>query len=852
MEKRKWLWKRKSSDKSPGETESSGSISSHSERYSDDQEAFKSSPNHNTQSPEVTSKAVASAEDVNDSVKSLMDKLSAALVNISAKEDLVKQHAKVAEEAVAGWEKAENEVIALKQQLDSAVQENSVLEDRVSHLDGALKELVRQLRQAREEQEQKIQEAVVKKTREWETTKLKLENQLLVFQSEAEAPQPESPTHVDPDICCKLESLEKENSVLKIELQSQSEELEIRTIERDLSTQAAETASKQHLESIKKVAKLEAECRRLKSVVCKSSSVNDHKSTTASSIYVESLTDSQSDSGERLSLGEIDTRKMGGSSEPKKCEPSCSDSWASALIAELDQFKNEKAFKRNLPSSSAPNDLMDDFLEMERLAALPETKNGSHYLLSKVSGASINGESSMRIELEAMTHRNAELEEKLEKMEAKKIELETALITTRDYIEASQVQLMEAEVKLEELQRELYNAKESKQVLESRLISMEAEARTMSVKVESLEIKVQRERALSAEIAAQCQELEEELSRKMQEIELQKTASLNGELKIKHEAEVKLEELQRELNTAKESKQVLESRLVSMEAEARAMSVKVGSLEVEVQKERALSEEIVAKCRELEEELSRKEQEVELQKTASSNGELKIKQEAEVKLEELQRELNTAKELKQVLESRLISMEAEARTMSVKVDSLEVEVQKERALSAEIVAKCRELEEELSRKNQEFELQKTASSNGESKIKQEDLAVAAGKLAECQKTIASLGNQLKSLATLEDFLIDPANLPEFSAGASLIPKPEGDLWKLHCNQTFSPKRNSDSLRIASESSGPLINKNEENSLPFPSSSTSSAILSNHVSSEKNRNGFAKFFSRTKSGIRLEI
>lgn len=37
MEKRKWLWKRKPSDKSPGETESSGSLSSHSERYSDEQ-----------------------------------------------------------------------------------------------------------------------------------------------------------------------------------------------------------------------------------------------------------------------------------------------------------------------------------------------------------------------------------------------------------------------------------------------------------------------------------------------------------------------------------------------------------------------------------------------------------------------------------------------------------------------------------------------------------------------------------------------------------------------------------------------------------------------------------------------
>lgn len=37
MEKRKWLWKRRSSERSPGETESSESISSHSERYSDDQ-----------------------------------------------------------------------------------------------------------------------------------------------------------------------------------------------------------------------------------------------------------------------------------------------------------------------------------------------------------------------------------------------------------------------------------------------------------------------------------------------------------------------------------------------------------------------------------------------------------------------------------------------------------------------------------------------------------------------------------------------------------------------------------------------------------------------------------------------
>lgn len=135
-------------------------------------------------------------------------------------------------------------------------------------------------------------------------------------------------------------------------------------------------------------------------------------------------------------------------------------------------------------------------------------------------------------------------------------------------------------------------------------------------------------------------------------------------------------------------------------------------------------------------------------------------------------------------------------------------------------------------------------------IFQEDLAVAAGKLAECQKTIASLGNQLKSLATLEDFLIDTANIPGFSAVAPQIPTAD-DQWKFHSNVTFSPKRDSGS-KPADESCGPSVNRNEDTSPPSSSSSTSSTVLSTHVSSEKNRNGFAKFFSRTKSGIRLEI
>lgn len=63
------------------------------------QEVSKVSPNH-IQSLEVSSNTFDG--EVHDNMKSITEKLSAALSNISAKEELVKQHAKVAEEAVSG------------------------------------------------------------------------------------------------------------------------------------------------------------------------------------------------------------------------------------------------------------------------------------------------------------------------------------------------------------------------------------------------------------------------------------------------------------------------------------------------------------------------------------------------------------------------------------------------------------------------------------------------------------------------------------------------------------------------------------------------------------------------------
>ncbi|GMJ02423.1 hypothetical protein HRI_003911600 [Hibiscus trionum] len=930
MENRKWLGNRKSSETNGGESESFRSMSSHSERYSDDQEASKASADNNTQSSDASSKA---SSDNDDGIKSLTEKLSAALVNVSAKEDLVKQHSQVAEEAIAGWEKAENEVVILKQKLEDVVRQNSALEDRVSRLDGALKECVKQLRQAREEQEQKIVEAVAMTTRDWETTKFELESRLLELKNKAES------VNISPDLWHKIEALEKENSALKLELSSYLEEMEFRTIERDLSTQAAETTSKQYLESIKKVAKLEAECRRLKAIGCQSCFVNTKKPAPAST-YAESLMDNQS------------------------------DTWASALIAELDQFKNEKVINKNVSSSSVEIDLMD-FLEMERLAALPETKSENQCLEPKATVKQSHiGDNLLKAELDVMIHRTAELEEKLEKFEVEKIELEIALAKSQESLEASELQLRDTETKLSELRMELCMTNEAKHYLESQLSTLETDTETMSAKIDLLEAEIEKERTLSRQLSVDTKEskqlLESQLislkveARKMSakidsleaestelraelcttneakqqleyqlstletdaesmstkidslEAEIEKERTLSEQVSVNtkeskqllesqaearmmsakiNSLETELAELRAELCTTNEAKQHLESQLSILETDAETMSAKIDLLEAEIEKERTLSRQLSFDTKEskqlLESQLislkaEARKMSAKIDSLEAESAELRAelcttneaKQHLESQLSTLETDAETmsatinsleaeiekertsseqvsvnTNESKQLLESQLISIKEEARMMSVKIYSLGTEVEKERAFSSQIALKCQELEEELSRKQLEAELQKTANSNVEPKIKQEDLAVAAGKLAECQKTIASLGQQLKSLATLEDFLIDTTSIPEFSRGGSLFPKAGGEPWKLHSNETYLRKRNPESPRAsAAVYHGQSVNKDSNT----PPSSSSSIVSSNHGSSEKNRHGFANFLVRSKNGIQLEI
>ncbi|KAE8662817.1 Filament-like plant protein [Hibiscus syriacus] len=773
MDRRSWLWRRKSSEKSPGETDSTsaGSISSHSERFSDEQ----ANATIGSQSVEVTSKAIAVDEE-NNNVRSLTEKLSAALMNISAKEDLVKQHAKVAEEAVSGWEKAEKDVLALKQQLDAAMKKNVTLEDRVGHLDGALKECVRQLRQAREEQERKIHEAVAKKCHELESSKSELESQLLDLKAQLESAKTDASASVDPDLHLKLDAFEKENSALKLQLHSRAEELELRIIERDLSTKTAETASKQHLESIKKLAKLETECRRLKAIARKASPANDHKSYTASSICVESFTDSQSDSGERLVAVETDMQKMNGL-EMNESGRSRSDAWVSALITELDQFRKEKAVGRNIMVPSVEINLMDDFLEMERLAALPDTESGSGFNesgpLSDQTSTVVN---TLKAELETLTRGIAQLEEKLVLSEEEKSELQMAFTESQKQLQTLQNQLSEAETKFKDVQTQLAlddNSKKSveeevkvanvnREVAVSRLRDSEIEIKTLISKVTSLEEVIRKEQTFSAELEEKLALTEEEKS-----------------------------ELQMAFTESQKQLQTLENQL--SEAETRFKDVQT-QLALADNSKKALEEEV---------------------KIANMN--------------------------RQEAESRLTEAETEINILISKVTSLEDLFKKEQALSAENMSKCKELENELSKMKceaklqHESEFQHAARYNEELKVQQDkELAIAARKFAECQKTIASLGQQLKSLATLEDFMVDSDKSPQLEDGGLKYPENNEAQLKPGSTGTVLSKRGSSGYSKVGEYA-----KYSENSNAKESTLPTKPVIT--------RTSFGNIFPRSRSG-----
>jgi myosin heavy subunit len=388
----------------------------------------------------------------------------------------------------------------LKNHLETVTLAKLTAEDRASHLDGALKECMRQIRNLKEEHEQKLQDVVITRTKQWDKIKLELEAKIGNFEQELRRSAAENAAlsrslQERSNILIKIneeksqaeaeiellksdvESCQKEINSLKYELHIVAKELEIRNEEKNMSMRTAEVANKQHMEGVKKIAKLEAECQRLRGLVRKKlpgpaalaqmkleveNLGRDYGDTRLrrspvkpSSPHVSSVTEFSLDNAhkfhkenefltERLWAMEEETKMLkealakrntelqasrslcaktasklqsleaqlygsnqqksspksiihitaeGSSSNPPSLtsmsedgnddERSCAESWSTtALISELSQFKKEKNNeKSNKVENANQLELMDDFLEMEKLACLPNGSNGAISIL---------------------------------------------------------------------------------------------------------------------------------------------------------------------------------------------------------------------------------------------------------------------------------------------------------------------------------------------------------------------------------------------------------------------------------------------------------------------------------------
>jgi hypothetical protein len=167
------------------------------------------------------------------------------------------------------------------------LRQGTVANELLACSDAALKECMQKLCSVQEEQEQRIHDAIMKTSGEYEKAQRKLEEKLeerskqlanlaientqlskalltkekVIEELQKQKSQADAEFNV---LMSRLDSVEKENTYVKYEFHILEKELEIRNEEMEYNRRSADAAHKQHLESVKKATKLEAECQRLR------------------------------------------------------------------------------------------------------------------------------------------------------------------------------------------------------------------------------------------------------------------------------------------------------------------------------------------------------------------------------------------------------------------------------------------------------------------------------------------------------------------------------------------------------------------------------------------------------------
>ncbi|RLN41497.1 hypothetical protein C2845_PM01G45140 [Panicum miliaceum] len=917
-------------------------------------------------SPERYSHLTESEEQIeilNAKIKVLNEKVAAAQSEMNTKDALVKQHAKVAEEAVSGWEQAEAEASALKFQLETVTLSKLAAEERAAHLDGALKECMKQVRTVKEEGEQKLHDVVFAKTKHWEKIRAELEARLVEFEQDLiragaendalsrsleeranlllkvneEKAQAEAQIEV---LKSTIQSGEKEINSLKYELHVVSKELGIRNEEKNMSVRSADVATKQHMEDVKKISKLEAECQRLRGLVRKKlpgpaalaqmkmevdswgrdpgdnrlrrspsrSSTLQYPMSPSPNYARENLKNMQKENelltARLLSMDEetkilkealskcnhelqasknmcaktscklrsmephllsanlyksltnsyVDT----SASSQKESNPpsltsmsedgvddarSCEESWASALMSEISHIKKDKAGKHNLTENSNQMGLMDDFLEMERLACLSSEAQECEGIVEKKNNV-------VKM-LDGIRNILGDIEHEVESVnEAKPLGLtdhglRNAILKIHEFVkllirQASELQgssyYSVVSQKIEQFSTLVDEVLSGGNGLNEIVIAL------CEILLESGEFKLILLRETANEVESNNVDYVDKvtlLENKIHQEPSQDCVSGACSLMPHSSSDPGFEGL-----SPSDAFDVKTTVRICTPEEYENLKLEKGNLEMELTKCNEMIETTNLKFSEMEKNLEDLTSKLAACEKSNSLAETQLK--------------CIAGSYK-TLESQKVKLEEEIKVLQTKIDTLLADLAEERRSHQEDIAKYRDLKEQIERyeKSSLFVAEDT-----DIKLKKEkELAAAADKLAECQETILLLGRQLQTLRPPSEPLSSALNtqlvgqFPEDRAGPARSVHSKKPSGQFNADYTFSsapgtgnvsPLSGYNPHKSPSNAAGsPYFTSPGSSKRPKHRSRSSSSSFSNQLP-EKQGRGFSRLFSKGKS------
>ncbi|KAL7585700.1 hypothetical protein Lser_V15G45827 [Lactuca serriola] len=293
-------------------------------------------------------------------VKNLHEKIASLLCECNSKDALISEHAKTAQEAITDRDKVVEELALRNQELESIIKQKLEANERLVHLNSALKDYRQQLTSLKEEQDQKMvnesMEELKRANKRLEdkvnesnkdladltVQNARLSNTLMIKDELIEdiSHQMSQATIEFNDLITRLDSIEKENGILKYEYRVLERELEVQT-------RCADVASGQQRESMKRAAKLESECQKLRLLV--------KKQITGSGL--EGLDKRMGFLINRLYEVEEENKILKEIIRKKDDE-----------ISILQSQSNRMGQSQRLMIGDTDMSLMDDFVEMEKLA----------------------------------------------------------------------------------------------------------------------------------------------------------------------------------------------------------------------------------------------------------------------------------------------------------------------------------------------------------------------------------------------------------------------------------------------------------------------------------------------------